>query len=162
MKFNSCVILSKFPVCNILYIQSMKSGFVTLRVHSGDGTLPRGVTLNRSSSSGVVSSSGPSSSSSQSSHADRDRDRDRGGGEEEAAVAVSERFEVTLVKEAGRPLGLQLIDVKRKEEEGPLIPLQSSCTAVAIRNIAPNSPAKRSGNLRSVSVIIMIVRVYYY
>ena len=162
MKFNSCVILSKFPVCNILYIQSMKSGFVTLRVRSGDGTLPRGATLNHSSSSGVVSS-GPSSSSSQSSHADRDRNRDRDrGGEEEAAVAVSGRFEVTLVKEAGRPLGLQLIDVKGKEEEGPLIPLQSSCTAVAIRNIAPNSPAKRSGNLRSVSVIAIIVGVYYY
>lgn len=101
-------------------MQSMKSGVVTLSVRSGDGKLPHGSTLKRSTSSGVVPSS-------QSSQADR--------GE---TAALTGRFEVTLIKEAGRPLGLQLTDVKGKDA------LQS---AVAIRNIAPNSPARRCGNL---------------
>ena len=107
----------------------MKSGVVTLTVRFGDG------------SDVIVSSS------QQSSHSQANRDRGRGGGGREdgetAAAAVSAgRFEVTLVKEAGRPIGLQLTDVKRREGA-----LQGSATAVAIRNIAPNSPAKRCGNL---------------
>lgn len=113
----------------------MKFGIVTLRVRSGDGKLPpRGSTLKRSSSSGVVPSA-----SQQSCQADRDR-----GSEETTAAtaAVTGRFEVTLVKESGRPLGLQLTDVKGREEGA----LQGR-PAVAIRNIAPNSPAKRCGNL---------------
>ena len=120
----------------------MKSGVVTLTVRFGDGKLPRDLTLKRSTSSDVIVSS-----SQQSSHSQANRDRGRGGGGREdgeaAAAAVSAgRFEVTLVKEAGRPIGLQLTDVKRREGA-----LQGSATAVAIRNIAPNSPAKRCRNL---------------
>ncbi len=112
----------------------MKSGVVTLTVRSGDGKLPRDLTLKRSTSSGVV----PSAQHSSSLQADRDRERGEGVGE---MAAVAGRFDVTLVKEAGRPLGLQLTDVKRREDA-----LHGNI-AVAIRNIAPNSPAKRCGSL---------------
>jgi hypothetical protein len=109
----------------------MKSGVVTLTVRSGDGKLPRDLTLKRSASSGVI----PSTQHNSSLQADRDRERGGGFG---GKAAVAGRFEVTLVKETGRPLGLQLTDVKRS--------LQGN-TAVAIRTIAPNSPAKRCGSL---------------
>ena len=101
----------------------MKSGVVTLTVRSGNGKLPRGSTLKRNDTPGAPSS--------QSDQAER-------VGVAETTVAATGRFEVTLVKETGRPLGLQLTDVKGKD---------ALHSAVAIRNIAPNSPAKRCGNL---------------
>ena len=91
----------------------------------------------------IVLSSPPSRQSSHS-QADRDRGGGRADGETAAAVVSAGRFEVTLVKEAGRPIGLQLTDVKQRE--GALLQ-GSTATAVAIRNIAPNSPAKKRGNL---------------
>ena len=119
----------------------MKSGVVTLTVRYGDGKLPRDLTLKRSTSSDVVVSSSLPNSHSQ---ADRDRGGGRADGETAAAAVSAGRFEVTLVKEAGRPIGLQLTDVKQRE--GALLQ-GSAATAVAIRNIAPNSPAKKCGNL---------------
>lgn len=104
-------------------IQSMKSGVVTLTVRNGNGKLPRGSTLKRNNTP-------QGDSSSQSSQPERD-------GVAESTV-IGGRFEVTLVKEAGRPLGLQLTDVRGKD---------ALHSAVAIRNIAPNSPAKKCGNL---------------
>ena len=90
----------------------MKTGVVTLTVRSGDGTLPRGTTLKRDSS-------GPSQSDIE-------------------MVAAAARFGVTLLKEAGKPLGLQLTDVKKDAHR----------SAVAIKNIAPNSPAERCSDLK--------------
>ena len=122
-------------------IQSIKSGMVTLTIRCGDGKLPRDLIPKRSTSSDVVLSSSRPNSHSQ---AARDSGGGRADGETAAAAVSAGRFEVTLVKEAGRPIGLQLTDVKQRE--GALLQGHAT-TAVAIRNIAPNSPAKRCGNL---------------
>lgn len=46
--------------------------------------------------------------------------------------------EVTLIKKAGKPLGLQLADVKRHDHQ----------SAVVVRKIAPNSPASDCSDLK--------------
>ena len=50
----------------------------------------------------------------------------------------SSKFEVTLVKAAGKPLGLQLTDVKKDDGHD----------AVSIKNIARNSLADKCPNLK--------------
>lgn len=50
----------------------------------------------------------------------------------------SAEFHVTLVKEAGQPLGLQLSELKRDHRQ----------SVVVIKKIAPNSPAGRCPNLK--------------
>ena len=80
----------------------MKSGVVTLTVRSGNGKLPQGSTIKRSSS-------------------------ERGS-----------KFEVTLIKAAGKPLGLQLTDVKK----------DALHNVVLIKNIARNSPADKCPDLK--------------
>ena len=92
----------RFPITSIMFIQSMKTGVVTLTVRSGNGKLPRGTTIKRSPS-----------------------------------VRGTE-FEVTLVKEANKPLGLQLTDLKKDAHH----------VAVFVKKIAPNSPADRCTELQ--------------
>ena len=51
---------------------------------------------------------------------------------------TSSTFQVTLVKEVGKPLGLQLTDVKK----------DTHSSTVSIRKVAPNSPADTCANLK--------------
>ena len=85
-----------------MYVQSMKTGVVTLTIRTGNGKLSQGSTIKRGS---------------------------LGSGSE---------VEVTLIKKAGKPLGLQLADVKGNDNQ----------SAVVVRKIAPNSPASDCSGLK--------------
>ena len=81
----------------------MKNGVVTLTVRTGNGKLPQGNAIKRSS------------------------------------LGRGLEVEVSLIKKAGQPLGLQLTDMRRDGQ---------STSGVVVRKIAPNSPASDCSDLK--------------